>query len=696
MFKKQIKQLLRSKEYDELFALLNLENEDSFAKILIENECLHDHKFRLKFWKDYFPEHSYFIGIIKGSNASEFIECFVKQYREKDLSILKRISSINPIALLKVIRNTKSFLNNDLLKDMSFWENAENIKLREHYLAFFSLSKEEKRLYSNAMKRLRECSLNYEEWLAMITFHHLWHYRNNIDLQAQFKATFIVDYERLMAYSGLLSAIIVENLTNPEKLRNYQNREGSVLSDLTYVQYNKCCIAIEEWISWYLFVHHKLDNYAHDDNMDVKRYGEEIVFFPVDLKKKSLELEENAKMLMGIDKWHNQHLRRALEILTSQIEKGVIPIPAMKTIWKTVADISVLYDYERTSFLFKLYGIETGDTSEPWNLITSLIPIRLMDTVLSLPMFQNADRTEQESWFDTLKKFFSFEEDAFPILKLNYESWIATSTPRTSNAKKNKISLADQLVYKIDVSTKKLNRFNPHIDLIKRPFHKVGGNVIGPRFIFSSVDLIWTALESHLDGVSSKKGGDTKTETDRQEFVFSEFLDIEGINKVNSVKVIHPNDESHDPVGEIDILLWQENQILIVEVKRSKLRLNHYDGRIEREQLLPKAHGQLRKVIEHLKRYPACLVQYGISKELIESANISGLILTMNTIGDRIRFAKDIYKTSFAAIHGIVKPVRTAEGNRIKALIEQLEAQYEFVEKINPKKELFSFGMKIS
>jgi hypothetical protein len=497
----------------------------------------------------------------------------------------------------------------------------------------------------------------------------------------------IQTYNYILSYSFCYKEKNFSDELNPaDIIRIWRNLMGNdnILNFGTYFD------SINKWILWYEFIHNQLDTYSYDLNYGVQEVTEGVKYYPIDPIEKTQRHASSIAGNMSYAKWDEN----AVELAPQLFEEWFKNNPSLFD--KRALQINELTHYK--NFFFNIskslifsyfYGLDAVDQDKLIALV-SVVSNAMAESEASYgEQINNIDKSNDFEWLIELMKItISGDIEKLPIRVFPFEKWVSKYFSNFDTVNGNNIEIP--IVFNLNQSQKKFKRFDPLINLWQSPFFKIGNTVCHIKTLLSDMDPAIVALEAILNEPKVKREIEQKEETDLQESRFADIFKDYGFKNVfGQYKFIDNNKQT---VGEYDILIYDQTEILVIELKRSRLRLTLEEQWKEQNEVLKHGTKQIQRLISYIQSNPECLLHpCNLDAERIKASNIYGCVINMYHHLDGTQLAESIYKTSFVSLFHILKQCKISPGNKVKAFIDLASKPFLDPKEINLKPEQYNF-----
>lgn len=675
------------------FDLLENLSLESFIKEILDKNFINKENHSNYFWKYFISEHPYFNEIFKGEYAVDFIKLYLKRETNINISLLEKIAILNPNAVISSFRLTQSFLVESHFQSIAFFLFSSNNLLQVHYKAFTLLRNKEQELFKNATLYIGVNRLNNIELLLIIFFHYEFKKRekklkNDLTLEH-----FVDDYLLIQTYNYILSYSFCQKEKNFPRELNPADifRIWRMLLNNDFIEDIVIYFdSINNWFNWYEFVHNQLDTYSYDFNYNVKEVPGGIEFYPIDPMEKAQRHASSLAGNMSYAKWDGKAIELVPLLFKDWFESN--PCVFDKRIPKVNELIhlsSFFSNISKSLLLSYFYGLDAVDDGKLIALVGAISNAKAESDATYGEQINNIDKSNDFEWLiELIKITLSGDIEKLPIRVFPFEKWVSKYFSNLDTVNGNNFEIP--IVFNLNQSQKKFNRFDPLINLWQSPFFKIGNTVCHIKTLLSDMDSAIVALESILNGPKLARSKEHKRETTLHEERFADIFKDYGFKNVSCQYELIDNNKQ--TIGEFDILIYDQKEILIIELKRSRLRLTPKEQRKEQFEVVNHATKQILNLISYIKSNPGSLLEpCGLNDEYVKSSNVSGCVITMYHHLDGTILAENIYKTSFVSLFHILKQCKLTTGNKVKKFIDLASKPFLDPKEINLKPGQYSF-----
>ncbi len=595
----------------------------------VEDDIKLEKHFKKKFWK-YIVQSSHF-SAIPLQNAETLLDAYFKNPRNANQLFNVRIAQIYPDLFIKKFKSTyaifrKEFIDN--VRTFQFAEFSDNSLLKLHTKHWITLHEEEKVIWNTFTE-------NQSIWLELSPIEVLAYACFYIENKAKSQ-----DSSHLYAsafINVLFSYYFFEKRNELDKLELSSPLDEIKNAYLTYQSKpnNIYFTSLDKLANWFLYTNaYDLNTYCFSENYYLTENAGDI-----DITCKSLSKREAFKK--------NQIKINLLPILVEELNGVSVNYTTtsstspefsekkrMQTLGKRQSALDALFDALQYSN-YKIDGVNV-----PIKSISLLVNLLIEDAKKRYvePKFNKVSRNHTDLKLE--KK----EEVILPIRILTIEDF-----NRITRIK----GVPEEFVGKILGFQPEtfdcphyFDRFYPFIKMEAQPFFMIGKHVIYfQNFLcnlYNSFKLMDLNLNYHtkkrIKGLQPLRPRKLVQKEDKQfETYFENFLfkNYGFKNLKTTVKI----GEGGKPIGEVDVLIFHEGVLMLVELKRTHLRLAMSEAYYQSTVIHQKGANQLNKVIGFLENEEnANWIEDNLDIKMAEVKKILPLIIStsLDEDGDKI------------------------------------------------------------
>lgn len=587
--------------------------------------------------------------------------------RKYSFELEKKLFLKFPNNFLKAIRTSQVFLKKDRFDLLSEINGIE-----VHKKIWKKLIQIDNQIWSNIQLELKKVlSIDIDQVLSEVIF---WLEKERYDSDSKLK-----QHQLASIYSFFIKLYLhnVNQSINEEshfqesffksftsKIKNKEQINSSI---------SKIMNSIGNWIS---FNENLLQLYSFDLKIEPKEENGIIYFNQTPMNFYNWNIDG-----IRYEKNRIDYQQKSQKLTLNEIKKGNLIIPGetdetlelniqsairLKKIELILKDLSLLdLDYfGEKKGLFKAFSAISGYSSN-----------RFFRYELNLDEFKK----DSDNWFKAYFKLFahSIKTDTViePYLLIDSKGFVDIVTNVFSHFKKELISkIFNFISYTIDFK-KDFNRFNVNYDVCNNPFIKIGELYFSPMLFFANNDWFYSATQISIKNVNYNKKQRKITATKMEQLLGDKFSD-----KGFKVKQI-TDAQANELDGDIDIIVEDNHTTLLIQLKRTYLRLNLKDAYYESMTSDKKASKQLNKVSDFLRH-----------KNEIHTLKNNPTKWIVSTSYEYIN--TDINNSNKINYFDLLFALENDELNSLKAIINYLEKDFNLLSFYNVKKDDFETSTK--
>ena len=680
--------------FTKVFELLEAETTDRLIYLLKEDRIFGKQKperskrqnntstfqFLKNFWYGY---------ILNSKHAEAFIN---SEYRQLALFFIhvqlpenwfiKTISTKYPKSTLAALRVSRHFLFPGFLSTLDFWNNSPDAYLNNHYAAFKALQEKEERLWLDATNKTSTAELNLSQWLYIIFLHHGWHQRKKEEKTFEMPDHFIPGYTSHKAYGVFISYLFSQQVKMPTGKTEMIRSIGFLMKDTDYLK--SVMQVIDSWVTWYSFVYTELELYCYSLNYEVRKEDTgQLVLFPSDPYRQSLRFAAEIRQGMFFARLRNyadKSTRRDLKRVGAFMRDGEHTLAALMELSFKIVPFTLNYNTAGVySTIFCLAPEEEQKLSD-LNAILGTMQSEVQQQYI-LPL-RDLTATNVEDWLTEVHHLIGeiinrteLSSNPLPLFQLTESSMVSAIT-KAGIKTVNYTDLAGLLIYDPEIKKRPFNRFNPFFDFYETPFIQSGLVITGIKSLFGLQDTGILALETYMKS-SGNRGLTQHGETKMFEEQVAQLLEEAGFLVYRNLSI---RESDNSEAGEIDLLLVEEGDCMVVEIKRSRLPLTPFERFQEEEHLISHASEQVERAITKLKTGEKGILRdsknrnesLGGVPDLTGIRSFMGCIISMYCFRDSELIAEGVVKTSFVEFEmsEILQNCKEIQKDKIKTFYE--------------------------
>lgn len=597
-FKASVSEAFKSKNYREAFNKLLTLSHHEIAHLLNKRKWLKKSDISNFFWSQYCLEYH---ELVFTKASSETILNWYFKCKKPNSTLEEMLVDSYPATFVKAIKRNRAFIDSKTL------ERIKNYKWPEQFsvdvLAWIELNKEHHRLQNEIAKAWDEIPLHDEGSILSALV-------SSIDVQFFYKFD-DANHEKLrQVYNySLVFAFSKFKKFNPPRVEQLYESFYEVIKSTQIIKVDNFIMNVASWID---FESTFLSSYCFDDNfLPVLRNGK-LDFDFKSRKEYELWLKDTERYLVNTQRY----LVEAMQIYDYQDEMGELDIPKGRSeMYENINHNLYLRSWQSTLFLKDL-NIE--------NLISPQQEVHSTKCLQALMSFAFNRRFRYIEhmkallnrgliWFNACIHNLKVASDSkikippSPILYLSKQELIDIYKDSLRNPKDGKLLLEDgeiqDLIYHFSYVLKSGEKFDPfriQYSVMESPFLRLGSNIFIPISFFATNNWFYSIAQRGLGIYANQFHEQKRTETaGDMEKKLGESLEKHSWQ----VKVIEDK-ETNKIDGDIDLFVDDGKTQLLIQLKRTKFKLDlasNYKDALETDL---KARGQLNDAVEFLKLNP--------------------------------------------------------------------------------------------
>ncbi|WP_421918872.1 tetratricopeptide repeat protein [Marinifilum sp.] len=600
MMNKQIKEeardLYSKKEYISALSHLLTLNADDAVKFLTDNSAENEWFQNYKFCNKLAQDESLMRKLLCMDRADEvlyenFINCWNVESKLNPKPFQLAVLKFSPELFVNAVRVSQAFLKND------WYANSKEISLPSnwdtHKKVWKHISDNEMKFWNgveDSLMKLLGSEMQLNEVLIEITI--------------AIEVSFYNDRGKVNSHNlGRLYSVLVQlifsklpkgieiPLPKPVKIKEAfiarVNSSKSILPDL-----NNLIVAVRNWLN---YIETRVEPYCFDPKITPKDNAGLISFNRESSDYYKWELDGKRYEINKLD-----YLLDAEEIFSNQLKNGVFSFPNEATQadidyeWRCQTQTHALYNFMNDLNLSKFPAANNLNSVRIFQPLIS--SSNMMKSVIENHLYGNKDTL---NWFEAYKEMYKqvpdyAEIDNLPFLFIKpkefYDTFDAQSKIEKDYNTRVK-SLYKPISFKPQIG-KEIDRFNLKYDVFKKPFLKLGEFIFCPIHFLANNDWFYSisqnALELLGEPFNDKVRKDTAT---RMEERLRDYFTELGF-KVN----IFEGHEFGEGLGDVDLEVHDGTHTILIQLKRTKMRLNLRDAYTEYINTDRKASRQINRV----------------------------------------------------------------------------------------------------
>jgi len=547
----------------------------------------------------------------------KFLHGYFKKPDNANTFWINLFASIDYKLLISAIRVNRAFIGSHFDTLLSLANHPE-LYVHRHYITFCQLQKLERELFDSASSGIATLpDVSYEEWLWHIAFWlefnkaYLW-VRDPSGLEhPKLQQHLVSTINHFLSYllTGKSGHSLTLSVDESKKLtaRMFSFYRERINEDSTGIYFE----VLDAWYNWYNFTSTCLDTYCFDLNFEVDIKDNKVILFAKDVNKfyqwKDIDeklhiwLSEHGNLSASTlhEKFGNKTGERPYSNIDDEIDKRIIEA-------QMVADFYYLYpskDFPIGELLQTWHGI-TGSSLEKY-----VVPLDILHQT-----------HPPERWIVNILQT-CMAETILPVISISMENLkYIVSKVEQEKTDKEVFRFIKRVIVQPGESLKPINynRFNPHIRLFRKPLLGLGDRLYYLPAIFGETSTGIGLTENLLAQMSyAQMKYDDKTlphyirnthaplatvarnQAHKMEEVIAGRFSSKGFKNVAYSREYGVNKNIAE--GEFDCLVYESGVLLIIEIKRTQLRVTLEEAWNEKMNILSKATEQLDRGIAFIR-----------------------------------------------------------------------------------------------
>ena len=555
-------------------------------------------------WDSFSIASSEFKEAIQDESLSRLLHEYFTGSTQPNSSFLKELAADYPMELVRSIRTSQAFFKQIHLESFRFMKSHPNTYLSGHYTVFSKIAELEQELFLPFTQSLAEIrTTDVMEVMSIVGF---WFEKIRASLfdngaAGAFQYDLTMEIEVINFF---LTHYLFENRARFESLvlPEFADIEAFAKVVSKVDSYEKL-FAHPVWQSldtafiYYYHLNGTFEIYSFDMNCDVVVSNGSVETKYIDRKKWEDWHRNEAK----VAQWYNHYRILATELVMGEIAEK--PNFIKNT---TGFDFDMNFEGQiRQANAFLIAEDYCVDESVLCGVPNSAL-IQFLNGFVSnaygrfvLPMDELNAKHPGNWLYHTIHIFGQFglkELAAVPLRLCTKSEFKDLAIKNVSSSDKSAETLVNLL--STDISkVAYVNRRNPIVNLISKPFIKIGNYYLAFNGILgesnSQANLLINIMESNSKAHSKVE----RKETEQLEQLVKSMFEKAGFNNVDCTKCYCCDNTQ----GDFDILVYEDSVLLVIELKRSKIRTTLSDVHNEYENSLLKASKQLDKAMGYIK-----------------------------------------------------------------------------------------------
>lgn len=601
--KKEAIELAKKGRFKDFFQKIEPLNAKEWCACLFPKEKREKFTYKKDFWKEIIHSNHFLLSL-SSDKKTYLLDTYFKDSRNANSAFNKAIIKTDALLFIEEFKSSRAIFKEGFIKSIQFLKQSENEELKKHAEFWQFLHQQEKQLWNQFKK-------NIKIWLdlhlvALFSYCcNFLAFRND-----EYSPNFI---------NVLLTYYFFKNKDKHIKL-NYDNIQEyalNILVECTQNRQNQYFKSLSHLLEWYYFVENGVYCYTHYDN-----------YF---LSETKHHFHLNCKNAIQEAKWKT--VGNKIELLPLAVEmnyddhaelifeKEGIQIPGdtknMQEINKDFSIRNLALTILLDAMQFSIYRVDNVDVPifDVANILNGFIENAKQRYFIPLTLFK-----EKNPQIDTLKSIFHVAKKQilkrqYPEIPLRIDTQKEFESIVTNNSHYSEENYSKEIKKIICFSPKEypypkyFDRFSPFVKLEATPFFEIDDCIISFQNWVGKLGNSFKTISLNTHYHYKKRFNElrpfrpyklVRQEDKNFEKYFKEELfkdyDFEIIK--NSVDVWDANKR----MGEIDILIFHQEILMLIELKRTHFRTSLTETNYEANKVHQKAATQLNKILAFLNQ----------------------------------------------------------------------------------------------
>lgn len=573
--------------FDDLFSLLAYE----IARFAAKNKLFKKKKVSNYFWNQYCVNNHDIV--FSNSNYEFVLSWYLDNLDQTNETLNKILVEDYPDKFIKSIRANRSFLNEEFFNKLQHydWSSKHSI----HILAWKELHEnhtEKQAAIDKAWSLIDELDLN-----KVLTGLIYW-----IDSRF-FKDFDDVNHEKLRSIYNYAMSYVLSKQSKIKAIKE-EKFEEQFVKFIQSDKYKHVDLFLNEIRDWLEFESTYLSSYCFDDNFQPKMINGHLSFEFLSNEKHENWFKDTERYLVNSKRYY------ADAIQYYQDKASELEIPRGKTeVDKNINHYCIIKNLQSNMFLGDLHieDLKFADHSVNINKLVGCLLIysanrhnRYVEQMLRY--------TKRHSWLESFGLTFLLSmkqgqtNSPMPYMYQTKDDLFSIYRDAIDKEMLEDEEIRD-LITHFSYELKPKSDFNPFsikYDVLETPFLKIDNYIFTSTSLFSSNEWFYSigqrGLNIYANKYHKKKQGETSAEMEK-------CLGEEFENHGWKVKVISQG-ESNNIDGDIDLFVNDDETQLLIQLKRTKFKLDlaaNYKDTLETDL---KASGQLNEAVKSLESKP--------------------------------------------------------------------------------------------
>lgn len=587
-------------------------------------------------WLNFSISSPEFIRAIQEGSIVQLLHQYFTLNNFSNSAFVRELAEQFPEELLAGIRFNRAFLNLYHVDSLSFLKTHSNQKLSTHFIFFSILIYDYDRLLTNLEQHLKD--VTNVDLIEALLITALWFEKKRVDqLNGIHNGSSHQDLNpAIEAINYFLTRFLFDKKTRLSDIKINDEEDyvkfTALLATLPRVEAlysHKVWRSLDCTESFLFHLHGAVEIYCFDHNYDITLKDSILTIHPLEFALIKRWYVESDKILA----WYQFYSEAAMQIVESEIKRDSNYIKN-----KTGHDYKMNYHgdiRDKTSALIAMdYSIDEASLGG----VSFKSVIQLLKGFVANATGRYVNPLDElhinspKTWFRNLAlntmKWGQLGISAFPLRVLNRQE-LSEIISKNIPGEKDRADKLIALVSSDITSVNSLNQFKSFYSLTSKPFIQIGSHFIAFNAILGETNSSTNFLLNLMESNAKLNSHETTNTTKRME----SDLAIK-FRKSEILSVVHTQQYkfASGKTGDFDVLAYDKNTLLLIELKSSKFRIHLSDAHDEYENSLLKASKQLDKALkfisEEFTAFKTTVEDLKIKEQSVSELKIYTLIVT--------------------------------------------------------------------
>lgn len=617
-----------------------------------------------------------FLQAVKTDSLVQLMHEYFSKNSILNQKFVVELSYSYPDILLSSIRVNRAFLNHHA-PTFDFLKTHQNAYLKDHCTVFTKLAEHEKALFTSFYESMKACS--NQEILEVFCWISLWFEEKRASLFIAKNADILMYdiHPFIEAINFFLSYFLFENRSRINPIEFTEFADVLILAKVLSRAQSKpegqpVWEALNNAFNYQYYLTGTIETYSYDSNYEAEIIGAYAELKFLDPGKIQKWGNENAK----IRYWYAYYRDLAEEIVKKKIQQNPKYI-----VNKTGFDHEMNYEGAIRETLSNLIAEDFCINESVLGGVPSASLIKFLKGFVANAwgrFVSPMDKLNYRNPGDWLKNVhsniidFGKHEIASGPTRLIHKARLIDIANKNIEGSQNYSESLLALI-SMDVNDiRSINRFNVPINLTGKPFIKMGEWYISLNGILgetnSQTNILKSILESNFDHHRRVMAKEVEALERKVDLMF----EAAGFKHCICTVDYHADNKTF---GNFDIVVYESGVLLLIELKRSRVRIKLSDAYDEFINSTLKASGQLDRATDYiLKNFDTCKNKYfkklDIKENKASELKIYPLIVSTSFENDHTLIKnKHLKITLFELQNILLNEIECVSGNRLESLI---------------------------